>query len=149
MESRSPVEIADQVSRRRATGMAVATIVFLAIQFITRPVFVTGPNSAPSARIEMWAINAIVLLLLLATGGGLLYRRKIKELVNDEISRLNYKTAVAAGYWVAMITAMSVYLLPALGVHTAREAVYLIVTLSIGVALLTFAFLERRALSDE
>lgn len=149
MQSPSSVEIADRVSRRRAIGVAVAALVFLGIQFITRPFFVSGPNSAPTTRIDMWAINAIVLLLLLATGGGLLNKRKIQALVNDEVSRLNYKTSVAAGYWLAMIAAMAVYLIPALGVHTAREAVYVIVTASIGVALLTFSFLERRAHSDE
>jgi hypothetical protein len=149
MESRSPVEIADQVSRRRAIGVAVVAIVFLGTQFITRPFFVSGANTVPTTRIDMWAINAIILLLLLATGGGLLNKRKIQELVNDEVSRSNYKRAVVAGYWVGMVSAMSIYLVPALGVGTAREAVHFIVTQSIGVALLTFAFLEHRAHSDE
>lgn len=148
MQSRTPVEIADQISRRRAFAIAIAAIVFLLIQLVTRPVFINGPH-APSTKIDMWAVNAIVLLLLLATGGGLLNRRKIQALVNDEVSRANYRTSVIAGYWVAMTAAMGLYVVPRFNTLTADEAIYVIVTASIGVALLTFAWLEHRANRDE
>ena len=48
----------------------------------------------------------------LATGGGLLNNRQIRVLVNDEVSRSNYRTSVVAGYWVAMTAAMAVYFWP-------------------------------------
>ena len=115
------------------------------VQLVTRPFFMGDPNTAPTAKIDVWAINAMVLLLLLATGGGLVNRRKIQALVNDEVSRANYRTAVIAGYWVAMTAAMGLYLVPRFRTFSAQEAVYVIVTASIGVALLTFAWLEYRA----
>ena len=109
MQSKNSVEIADRVSRKRAVGVAVAAAAFLAIQLITRPFFISEPGTAQRAKIDIWAVNAIALLLLLATGGGLMWRRQIRALVNDEISHSNYKTAVNAGFWVALITAMGLY----------------------------------------
>ena len=68
--------------------------------------------------------------------------------MNDDVARSNYKTAVVAGYWVAMTVAMSLYVVPSFRSLTAREAVYVVVTSSIVVALLTFSYLEYRAHRD-
>ena len=149
MESSTPVDIADRMSRRRAIGVAIAAILFLGTQFITRPVFVSGSNSPPSARIDMWAVNAIVLLLLLATGGGLLNKMKIQALINDEVSRANYRTSVIAGFWVAMAGAMALYVVPGFAAFSGREVIYLLVTATLVVGLLTFSWLEHRAHGDE
>lgn len=145
MQSKSPVEIADRVSRRRAGGIAAAAAVFLIVQVIARPFFGSALDTAHRATVDMWAINAGVLLLLLATGGGLLLNRQVRSLVNDEVSRSHYRTAVGAGYWVAMVTAMGLYVLSGFTTVTGREAVYLIVTSSLAVALLAFSYLEYRA----
>jgi hypothetical protein len=149
MQAKTPVEIADQYSRKRAVGVAVATAVFVAVQMGARPFFASGPDTATLATPHvMWAINAVALLLLLATGGGLLNSRRIRSLVNDEVARGNYRTAVVAGYWVAMATAMGLYVLPIFDSFGNREAVFVIVTPSIAVALLSFAWLEYRAHRD-
>ena len=145
MQSKTPVEIADRVSRRRAGGVAAATAVFLLVQVVAHPFFVGAPDTAHRAKLDMWAINAGVLLLLLATGGGLLLNRQVRVLVNDEVSRSHYRTAVGVGYWVAMVTVMGLYVLSGFKSVTGREAVYLIVTSSVAVALLAFSYLEYRA----
>jgi protein-S-isoprenylcysteine O-methyltransferase Ste14 len=147
MHARTPVEIADRISRKRAIGVAAAALVFLLVQVVVHPFF-SGADPGGRARTDVWAINAIVLLLLLATGGGLLNRREIRALVNDEVSRSHYKTSVVAGFWVAMTTAMGLYLMPPFRHLTARETAYVIVTASISVALLAFAYLEYRAHRD-
>jgi hypothetical protein len=144
MQSKSVVEIADRVSRKRAGGIAVAAIAFLIVQIVTRPFFAGGREVVSHLRRDLWAVNAVVLLLLLATGGALLYHRQIRALVNDEVALGNYKTAVVAGYWVAMTTAMGLYVVPTFSSFTVRETVYVIVTLSITVALLAFSYLEYR-----
>src|ERR671937_2939070 len=109
MTSKTPVEIADRMSRKRAVLVAVAALVFLAAQVVSRPFFGAAGDTAHRAKIDAWAVNAVALLVLLATGGGLLNRRQIRALVNDEVARSNYRTAVVAGYWVAMTTAMALY----------------------------------------
>jgi hypothetical protein len=144
MSSNSPVEIADQYSRKRAGLVAVAAVAFLVIHGIMRPFFYTTDHRS----IDWWAINAVALLAALATGGGVLNRRQIRELVNDEVARKNYRQAVVAGFWVAMMLAMALYLWPGFRHFTARDASYLVVTASLGVALLAFAFFEYRAHRD-
>ena len=148
MQSQSPVEIADRLSRRRAIGVAIAAAVFLAIQPLARPFFIAGSETASPIRARFWAINAIVLLVLLATRGGLIYGRRVRSLVNDDVTRGNYRTAVTAGFWVAMAIAMGVFVGAGFNGFTARETVYVIVTPSVAAALLLFSYLERRALRD-
>jgi protein-S-isoprenylcysteine O-methyltransferase Ste14 len=145
--SRTPVEIADEVSRKRSIIFAVAAIAFLLIQVVARPYFLHAGAQVSDVQRTMWAVNAGVLLLCLATGGGLLNSSQIRMLVNDEVSRANYRKAVTAGFWVAMIAALGLYAVnpPDL---TARQAVYLIVTASVAASCLGFAWLEHRAHRD-
>ena len=90
----------------------------------------------------------MLLLVLLATGGGILNKREISILVNDEVSCENYRTSVVAGFWVAMTAAMGLYFLLSFQSFSASGAIYIIVTASIVVALLVFSFLELRAHRD-
>ncbi len=149
MQDKSVVEIADIQSRKRAIIVAAAAIVFFIAQVIVRP-FEDGWPGSPNhtARTGWWAINAILLLALLATGGGLLNKREISILVNDEVSRENYRTSVVAGFWVAMTTAMGLYFYPPFQTFSASGAIYVIVTVSIVVSLLSCSFLELRAHRD-
>ena len=149
MQSKSTVEIADIYSRKRAIIVAAAAIVFFVAQVIVRPFADGWPGSpAHSGRSAMWALNAILLLAFLATGGGLLNKKEISVLVNDEVARDNYRTSVVAGFWVAMTTAMGLYFLPSFESFKASGAIFVIVTASIVVALLTFSYLELRAHRD-
>lgn len=144
MPSTTPVEIADRYSRKRAALVVIAALAFFIIHAIGRPFFYAERH----VTLDWWAINAIALLLLLATGGGLLTPRQIRALVNDEVSGSNYRTAVVSGFWVAVIAAMVLYLLPRFDSLTAREGSYVVVTASTFVATLVFAFLELRAHRD-
>ena len=148
MSSPSPVELADRVSRRRAILVAVAAIMFLGIHLALRPFFYARFQPRADACIDWWAVNAGVLLAALATGGGILNRRAIRELVNDEVSRSHYRTAVHAGFWTAMGGGMALYLVPAFDGLGAHDVLYLLVTCALGLALLTFAALELRAHRD-
>lgn len=149
MKSNNPVEIADRYSRKRTILVAFAALTFTVIHLAVRSPFVDGSLTADYANAEvMWAVNAFALLLLLATGGGLLNRPEIRFLVNDEVARENYRSAVGAGYWAAMTTAMGLFVAPGAERFTARDAVFLIVTAGVGMALLAFAYLEHRAHLD-
>jgi hypothetical protein len=147
MQPKSPVEIADQISRKRVTLVAVATLVFLGVQLIAGP-FWGATRGTPYISQIGWAVNAVALLLMLAIGSGLLRNRRIRSLVDDEVSRHNRVMGIVAGYWVAMATAMGLYVTADVRPFTTREALYLVVTPSVGVALLTFCYLEWRAHRD-
>ena len=143
MASRQDIETADRMSRKRPALIAVAAGVFLLVQVLVRPLF-----AQTHLRLDWWAMNAAALLLMLATGGGWLSRREVRQLVNDEVARRHHQGAAAAGYWIAMIAAAVVYAVaPGAGLD-ARAAVYYIVTPSIGLAMLYFAWLEWRAHRD-
>jgi hypothetical protein len=148
MEPRQAVEIADRMSRKRAVVVAAAAAAFLAVQVVARPFFVAAPDAASPTQVNFWALNALVLLLALATGGGLLNRRQLRVLVNDEISRAHRRSAIIAGYWVAMAAAMGLYVLQGYHAFTGREVVYIIVSSSLLVALFAFSYLEYRAHGD-
>ncbi len=148
MQSQSPVEIADHLSRRRPVGIAIATAVFLLIQLVAPPFFAGASQTLSVPRASFWAVNAVILLALLATRGGLIYRRRVRALVNDEITRNNHRTALVVGYWVAMTVALGVFVAAGLRGLTAREALYLVVTPSIAATLFLFSWLERRTLGD-
>jgi hypothetical protein len=149
MHSNAPVEIADRISRKRGVTTAVAAIVFVGAQVLANPFFGDAPQTASRLSPQvLWAVNAVALLLLLATGGGLLRNRQIRALVNDEVSRSHYRTAIVAGYWVAMAAAMGLYILPAAATVSGRAAAYVVVTSSTFVALVTFSWLEHRAYRD-
>ena len=149
MQSRTPVEIADRNSRNRAIIVAAAVIVFVAGQLLGRGAFDGAVDKGLHlSRSIMWSVNVILLLAFLATGGGLLTRREIRVLVNDEVSRMNYRTSVIAGFWVAMTSALAMYIIPAFESFTGRQAAYLVVTPSVAVAALLFSYLELRAHRD-
>jgi hypothetical protein len=126
----------------------LATLVFVGVQLVARPVFRSDGYGASGPRAYMWALNAGLLLLLLLPSAGWIWGRRVRELVNDEVSHSNSRSAAGAGFAVAMIVALAVYALaPHLGL-SAREAAYLVVTPATTCALLTFAWLESRAHRD-
>jgi hypothetical protein len=146
MHTRSDIELADRTARKRPVMIAAATLAYAVIHVLMRPLFYA--RGAGPSDIDWWAINTLLLLVGLATGGALVQARRIRGLVNDEVSRSHYRTAVSIGYWIAMTVAMGIYLVPTLARLATREALYLVVTPSIVVPLLVFAYLEHRANRD-
>lgn len=146
--SRNDVEFADRLSRNRALGTTLAVLAFLGVQLVARPVFRNDGYAATGPRSYMWALNAGVLLLFLLPAGGVMWGNRIRALVNDEVSRAHAHTGIVAGFWTAMVLAFAIYLIPAAQHFTAREATYVIVTPTVAVSLLTFAWLEARAYRD-
>lgn len=148
MDSHHEIEIADRIARRRVIGTVLATLAFLVAQVVARPVFRSDGYGSSGWRAYAWPFNAGLLLLLLLPVGGYVWGRRVRALVNDEVSRNNSRTATAAAFWLAMFMGLVVYVLPPSVGLTAREAAYLVVTPASGFALLAFAWLESRALRD-
>ena len=145
MQSSSLVDVADRKSRKRAWVAGAAAAVFL-LNVVLRPTL-TG-DIASHTGVDWWAVNAIIVLLVLATGGGVFLKRDIRDLMNDEISKMHLRTSLIIGYWVAMTTALGIYLLPRFRDLPARLAVYGIVSASAGLALLAFSVFEIRSHRD-
>jgi hypothetical protein len=137
------VEAADRMGRKRSQIFFVLAMVFFAGQSLY---FTSSPLTRDShARIGAWLILVILILMLLATGGFLLMGRRVRDLLNDETSRLNRMAAQALGFWVTIITSLAVYVESIFDPMTLNEAIHIIVTLGVGSALISFAARERRA----
>ena len=146
--ARSLIETADRRSRLRAALFMAMTVMFIIVQLLARGPFEKLSPGESHWRPFAWVINAAILLLCLATGGGLLTNPKIRALVNDEVSRTHGRTASIIGFWTAMATGLVLYVIPASGQMTGRQATYVIVAPATAVALLVFSWLETRAHAD-
>jgi hypothetical protein len=144
----SDFETADRLSRRRAWLLPVLAILFLSGQAI----YALGPHWSSrlvdQLKVAAWLLWAAALLFLLATGGAPFRSRQVRALLDDETTRQHRARAYAAGFWIAMVTAMGIYLLTAFDGVKPRESIHIIVTAAIAGALLTFGTLEHRAHRD-
>jgi hypothetical protein len=148
MTSRNDVEFADNISRRRYLATIGATVAFLGAQLVARPVLGVEGFQLEGFRRYLWAINALGLIALTLPIGGWIFGRRIRSLVNDEISRGHGRMATGAGLWVAILIAIAILLTPLGRRCSAAEASYLIVTPVAVIVPLYFAWLEARAHRD-
>jgi hypothetical protein len=139
---------ADRISRLRPRLFALCGAYFGMLQLALHPYFDRLSDPALHWRAYAWVLNAVLILTILAMGGGLLNRSAISKLVNDEVSRLNSRRAITWGFWTAMAAAFTIYLLPVDRIPTARQSIYIIVSVATTVAMLGFAWLEHRANRD-
>ena len=144
----SDVETADRLSRRRSRMLPALAVLFLSGQAI----YALGPDdptrTVDQLKVAAWLLWAVALLLLLATGGSLFRSRKVRALMEDESTRANRARAYAAGFWIAVSTAIGIYVLTAFDEVKPREALHIVVTAAIAGALISFGLLERRAHRD-
>lgn len=149
MTERSNTEIAERGTRRRARVLIVSAILFLAMQGTYYGNFQSG-RTVDQIKISAWLVWALALLVVLATGGGLFRGREVRALMNDESTLAHRASAFSWGFWAAMAGAVLLYGLTMIEPGTsARDAVHLILTFGVGVAILRFAILERRAMRNE
>lgn len=146
MSEASDVERAHGLGRRRARIFTVQAILFLSWQAL----FFSGPAEDPlrtvsNVKISAWFVWALVLLFVLATGGGFLRHRKLRGLLNDELTRQHRTRAYVIGFWASAAACIALYLAGMFEPVSGREAVHIILSAGVGAALLTFALLERRA----
>jgi uncharacterized membrane protein len=139
----SEIETADRLSRRRAKMFPILAVIFIAQQasFFSQP---DGARLVDNVKIGAWVVLSIVLLLALATGGFWLKPRRIRQLMEDDLTRSNRASALSFGFLVTMAGGLLLYVLVSFEPLTARESIHLLTTLGIAAGLLRFAYLERR-----
>lgn len=140
------VEKADRLGRRRSRVMAVQAVLFVSWQGL----FFSGGAEDPvrtvsEVRISAWMIWAVLLLVLLATGGGLVRGRKYRALLDDELTRSHRTRAYVGGFWASMAAALGLYAVSLFEAVTAREAIHIILSAGIGTGLILFSVLDRRS----
>ena len=149
MSEASDVERAHGLGRRRARIFAFQAILFISWQAL----YFSGPAEDPmrtvsAVKLSAWFVWALALLLMLATGGGLLRHRKLRGLLNDELTRQHRTRAYVTGFWAAAGACIFLYLVGMFEPVSGREAIHLILTALVGAAMIRFGTLERRALRE-
>jgi hypothetical protein len=137
----SPVDQADRISRNRGMLMAIAAAVLLALALFSAldPIGTTN-----LVRGIVWAALTLLWLALLATGGGVLLRREIRAMMNDEVSLLNRRRAIETGFWTAMAAAIGLYFASYSWPVPVRGGLAMLTEVAIAAALIRYAWLELR-----
>ena len=140
------VEKADRLSRRRARMLPALAAVFIIQQASYFAGQIEDPlRTVDTVKIGAWLILSVVLLAALTTGGFWLQPRRIRDLLDDEVTQANRGSALRLGFIATMAAGIVLYLLTWFEPVAGREAIHLLVTVGLAAALLRFGFLERRA----
>ena len=141
----SDADLAERLNRRRARMLPVLAVFFI----IQQSAYWSNPPSerlVDHVRLGAWAAMALVILLLVSTGGFWRRSNAVRAMVNDEQTRANRAAAMSAGFVASMLTGIALYVLQGALQLTAGEAIHLIVSAGLAVLLVRFAMLERRGL---
>ena len=141
--TQSDVELADQLSRRRARMLPVLGLFFIMQQsaFWSNP---PAERAVDHVRIGAWVLLTGVILFTLSTNGFWFRSAKVRAMIDDELTRANRTSAMHWGFVAAMLAGMLVYVVEGVTQFTAREVIHLIVSAGIVMALVRFGLLERR-----
>ncbi len=148
MTSSSDIEAADRLSRRRARMLPALAVIFVAqqISYFAEPD--AGMRAVDHVKIGAWLLLSIVLLLALATGGFWFKPKRVRALMEDEITRANRAEAFRIGFLASMAGAILLYFVSLFEPMSGRMAIHVLTTVGIAAALFRFGFLERRAHRD-
>lgn len=149
MTHASDVEKAERLGRRRARLFVFQGLLFL----VWQATFFSSPageslRTVDHVKISAWLVWAIALLVLLATGGGLLRSREVRALLDDELTRRHRTRAYVTGFWMAVASGLALYVIGMFEDVTARETIHTILSIAIGSAMFSFGIHERRGYSD-
>jgi hypothetical protein len=133
------IEGAERASRGRAIVMALAAAVLL-----LNAVLQWGNKHyvEPGVRGGSWILVVGLWMFILANGGGLRLRGRMRELLNDELSLRNRARALAAGFYAMLVMGLAVFVATWRVEIATGDAVKLIMAAGLATALLVYAWLE-------
>jgi len=151
MTTASPGEIAERAQRRRNRMLWLAPMLF----FIWQGAFFSSyaaPHT-PLRTVELVSLGshlflALVLLFLLATGGGWRHGKVVRALLDDEATRAHRAQAYAAGFWALALCALALYAAAPFVQLATGEIAHILLSVAVAVPALRFVMLERRADRD-
>lgn len=114
-------------------------------------IYITGESDGRTSLVKavMWGVLTITMLLILLTRGHLGSPREVRERLEDELTRVNRAQGLAAGFVAAMVAAVGCFYWSIGDDLSAKDAVHVIVSAGLAVAMIRFGWLEHRADADE
>ena len=140
----SDADLVDRLGRRRARMLPVLGFFFLFQQFA----FFTNPpaeRGVDHVRIGAWVLMNAVILFVLNSGGFWFRPARVRAMLDDEVTRANRASAMHWGFVAAILAGVVIYVFQAAAQFATREAIHLIVSAGIMMALVRFGLLERRS----
>jgi hypothetical protein len=135
------IEGAERASRGRAIVMAMAAVVLL----INATIQWGNPHYVePGVRAGSWIFVIAIWMFILANGGGLRLRGRMRELLNDELSLRNRARALAGGFYAMLAAGLALFVATWRVEIAAGDAIKLIMAVALSTALLVYAWLEWR-----
>jgi cytochrome b561 len=140
-------EIAERAQRRR-NKMLWVPILF----FIWQGAYFSGyarPHT-PIRAVELVSLGShlllgVVLLVLLATGGGWRYSKAVRAMLDDESTRAHRGEAYAWGFWALALCILALYVAAPFVRLELGEVAHILLSVAVAVPALRFVMLERRA----
>ena len=143
----SPSDLAERVQRRRNRVLWVFLIFFIwqGVYFNSR-ILADGPlRTVDLVSLAGHVVLAIVLLMLLATGGGWRHGKAVRSLLDDEATRAHRAQAYAAGFWALTLCALGLYATAPFVQMKLGEAAHILLSVAVAVPAMRFVMLEQRA----
>lgn len=135
-------ERADEISRQRAQYLPFLPLLLLSHQGLF---FSWEWRAVSLVQTVTWAVLVLAMLFALMTGGNWFTPRKVRELMNDEVTRANRAKAIERGFIGAVLTAILVFVVSPIEPITGQRAAHLIVSIGLAIALAVFGLEERKA----
>ncbi len=141
MRHDASVERAERASSLRAGLMAAGALILAIVAWLD---WGRSEPPGPDSRSAMWILLVATWTAVLATGGGLALGRRMRALINDELSLRNRTRATAAGFYAMLAAALGLYV-AAWEIDVADgDALRLITAAGLSTALFVYSWLERR-----
>ena len=110
VKATSDAELAERLNRRRARMLPILGLFFI----IQQSAYWSNPPAervVDHVRMGAWAAMALVILLVVATGGFWRRSAAVRAMINDEQTRANRNAAMSAGFIASMLAGIALYVL--------------------------------------
>lgn len=93
-------------------------------------------------QIFVWLAFALIMLLLLLTGGGWFISKRARTLADDEVTKANRQRGISIGFVAAMVTGFLVWGVSPFEPLHAQRAANIIVSMGLGCAFIAYGVAE-------
>jgi hypothetical protein len=142
----SRLALAERLQRRRTRIMTMQAFVFLIWQFMflsSLHDFQATHRLVDQVKISAFVVWAALMLLLIATGGQWWTGRKVRDLMNDEVTRDHFRSSHVWGFWTVMLACFAVYVIQLFTPLETMVTLHILLSSGILAAMLRFVWLER------
>lgn len=138
----SDIARAERLDHIRA---ALAPVLGLLVLFANQWLFFGRAwDKVAPLQLGLWLGLMLFVLSLVLTGGTWLMPRALRELLDDEATRVSRMFAIATGFVAAMLVTLLVFVAAPFAPISAQRAAHIILTAALGMALVMFGLVELR-----